>query len=121
MIEEHSKSQMAYFGVLRFTKPVELEFQTVPLQTILFWLSRPLGTNLIEPQAPVPNLRLAVPYRALAITVTKEMLYGEGGPLVRIGVVYKPAYILPLGYSITYMCLNKWCSASLIEGSEGCL
>ena len=120
MIEEHSKSQMAYFGALGFTNPAEeLEFQMVPLQTILFWLSRPLGTNLVEPQTPVPNLRSAVPYRALAIAVTKEMLYGEGGPLVWIGVVYKPAYILPLGYSITYMCLNEWHSTSLIEGSEG--
>ena len=88
MIEQHTKSQTAYFGVLGFTKPVEeLEFQTVPLQTILFWLSKLQGSNLVEPQAPAPGLSSAVPYRALAIAVTREMLYGDGGPLVGIGVV----------------------------------
>ena len=114
--EKHSESQTAYFGVLGFTKPVEeLEFWTVPLQTILFWLSKPLGANLLEPQALAPGLGSAVPYRALAIAVTREMLYGEGGPLEGIGVVYKPAYILTLGYITAYMRLNEWHSAEIVR------
>ena len=109
MIEKHTESQTAYFGALSFAKPVEeLEFWTVPLQTMLFWLSKPKGPNLVEPQAPAPGLGLAVPYRALAIAVTREMLYRDGGPLVRVGVVYKPSYIPTLSFSITYMHLNEW-------------
>ena len=120
MIEQHTESQTVYFGALGFAKPVEdLEFRMVPLQTNFFWLSKPQGTNLVEPQAPAPGLSLAVPYRALAIAVTREMLYGDGGPLVRIGVVYKLPYILTLGFSTTYMCLNEWHSASLHKESEG--
>ena len=122
MIKKHTESQMAYFGALGFAKPVdELEFRMVPLQTMLFWLSKPKGTNLVEPQTPAPGLGLAVPYRALAIAVTREMLYGDGGPLVGVGVVYKPSYIPTLGFSITYMCLNEWHSASSDKESEGCL
>ena len=108
-----SQTQMAYFGALGFTKPVEeLVLWTVPLQGTK-------GPNLVEPCAPAEGLGLAVPYRALSIAATREMLYGDGGPLVRVGLVYKPSYIPTIGFSIAYMHLNEWHSTSSDKESEG--
>ena len=49
---------------------------TVPLQSLLDWLSKPKGPNLVEVSAA------AAPDKTLALAVTKKMLYGEKPPLV---------------------------------------
>ena len=72
---------------------------TVPLQSLLEWLSKPKGPNLVEASVA------AVPDKALALAVTKRMLYGEEPPLVGVGLVYKLHYVL---FSATYMHLNAW-------------
>ena len=46
--------------------------------------------------------------KALALAVTKQMLYGEGPPLVRVGLVYKPHYISTEPFSAAYMHLHVW-------------
>ena len=39
----------AFLGALGFTRPVEqLELRSVPLPSLLFWLSRPKCSNLVE-------------------------------------------------------------------------
>ena len=102
MLEE-SSSTKAYFDALSFTKPLEkLVLRTVSLSILLDWLSKPKGPHLVE--APSG----ADPEKALAIGVTKRMLYKNEVPLVGVGLVYKPHYISAEPFSATYMHLNEW-------------
>ena len=103
MVLEETSSIRVYFGTLAFTKPLEkLVFRTVPLQVLLDWLSKPKGPHLVEASGA------ATPKKALAITVTRQMLYGEEAPLVGIGLVYKPHYISTEPFSAAYMHLHVW-------------
>ena len=88
---------------------------TVPLQSLLDWLSKPKGPNLVEASVK------AAPYKALAIVVTKRMLYEENPPLVGVGLVYKLLYISIVAFSAAYMHLNVWHSAGSNEESENWL
>ena len=102
-----------YLGTLGFTKLLEqLMLCTVPLQNLLDWLFEPQGPNLVETSARV------VPYKALAIAVTKRTLYEEKPPLVGVGLVYKLHYISMVPFSVAYMHLNVWHSAASHEESE---
>ena len=102
MLEE-SSSMKAYFSALSFTKPLEkLVLHTVSLSILLYWLSKPKGPHLVE--APSG----ANPEKALAIGVTKRMLYKNEAPLVGVGLVYKPHYISAEPFSTAYMHLNEW-------------
>ena len=85
---------------------------TVPLQSLLDWLSKPKGPNLVEASVK------AVPYKALAIAVTKRTLYEEKPLLVGVGLVYKPHYISTVAFSAAYIHLNVWHSAGSNEESE---
>ena len=103
----------AYFGALSFTKPLEkLVLWTVSLSILLDWLSKPKGPHLVE--APSG----ANPEKALAIGVTKCMLYKNEAPLVGVGLMYKPHYISREPFSTTYMCLNEWHKAGSQSTSE---
>ena len=85
---------------------------TVPLQSLLDWLSKPKGPTLVEASVK------AAPYKALAIAVTKRTLYEEKPLLVGVGLVYKPHYISTVPFSAAYMHLNVWHSAGSTEESE---
>ena len=99
-----------YLGTMGFTKPLEqLMLHTVPLHSLLDWLSEPQGPNLVE------TSETAAPYEALAIAVTKRMLYEEKPPQVGVGLVYKPHYILTVPFSVAYMHLNVWHSTASHE------
>ena len=112
MLEETS-SMKAYFGTLSFTKPQEkLVLCMVSLSILLDWLSKPKGPHLVE--APSG----ANPEKALAIGVTKHMLYENEAPLVGLGLVYKPHYISAEPFSAAYMCLNEWHKAGSQSTSE---
>ena len=84
----------------------------MPLQSLLDWLFKPKGPTLMEASAK------AVPYKALAIAVTKRMLYEEKPPLVGVALVYKLHYISTVPFSAAYMHLNVWHSAASNEESE---
>ena len=87
-VTEDNNRVGAYLGALGFTKPLEqLMLCTVPLQSLLDWLFEPQGLNLVETSA------IAAPFKALAIAVTKRMLYEEKPPLVGVGLMYKLHYI----------------------------
>ena len=110
---EHTTSMGAYFGALGFTKPLEkLVLHAVPLQSLLDWLSKPKGPNLVEASTA------AAPDKALVLVVTKWMLYGEETPLVGVGLVYKPHYISTELFSATYMHLHVWHVAGSSVESE---
>ena len=95
----------AYLSALDFTKSFEkLVLHAIPLQ-IPDWLSKPKGPNLVEASTA------AVPDNALALAVTKQMLYGEEPPLVGVGLVYKPHYISTEPFSAAYMHLHVWHAA----------
>ena len=111
-VSEHNNWTGAYFGTLGFTKPLEqLMLCTVPLQSLLDWLSKPKGPTLMETSTK------AVPYKALTIAVTKRMLY-EKPPLVGVGLVYRLHYVSTVPFSAAYMHLNVWHSAASKEESE---
>ena len=84
----------------------------MPLQSLLDWLSKPKGPNLVEASVA------AAPKKALVLAVTKKMLYGEKPTLVGVGLMYKPHYISPVPFSATYEQLNVWHSAGSDEESE---
>ena len=56
--------------------------------------------------------------KALALAVTKRMLYEENLPLVGVGLVYKLHYISTVPFSVACMWLNVWHSAGSDEESE---
>ena len=78
---------------------------TVPLPSLLYWLTKPKGPNLVE----APDVGASL--KALAIAVTREMLYEKEHPVVGVGLVYKPPYIHSVPFSAAYMHLNEWHSA----------
>ena len=84
----------------------------MPLQSLLDWLSKPKGPTLVEASVA------AASDKALALAVTKRMLYGEKPPLVGVGLVYKLHYISTVPFSAAYMHLNVWNSAGSNEESE---
>ena len=105
-VMEHTGLTASYLGALGFTKPLEqLVLCTVPLQSLLDWLSKPKGPNLVEASVA------AAPEKALVLAVTKNMLYVENPPLVGVGLVYKLHYVSPVPFSAVYMQLNVWHSA----------
>ena len=110
---EETSSTRGNFGALAFTKPLEkLVFQTVPLQVLLDWLSKPKGPHLVEASGA------AAPEKALAITVTRQMFYAGEAPLVGVGLIYKPHYISTEPFSTAYMHLHVWHMAGSQAESE---
>ena len=87
-------------------------FWTVPLQVILDWLSKPKGPHLMEASGA------ATPEKALAIAVTRWMLYGEEAPLVGVGLMYKSHHISTEPFSAAYMHLHVWHMAGSQVESE---
>ena len=72
----------------------------VPLQSLLEWLSKPKGPNLVEATTAM------APEKALVLAATRCMLYGEDPPYVGVGLVYKPHYVSTESFCIAYMHLN---------------
>ena len=99
----------AFLGALGFTRPVEqLELHLMPLPSLLSWLSRPKGCNLVEATMPAEEVRTTSACRSMAIAVSGEMLYKDKCPLVGVGLVYTPPYLPQVPFSIAYMNLSAW-------------
>ena len=97
-----------------FTRPVEqLELRSVPLPSLLFWLSRPKGSNLVEATIPAEEVRTTSACRSMAIAVSEEMLYKDRCPLVGVGLVYTPPYLPQVPFSVAYMNLCEWRDAQV--------
>ena len=103
----------AFLGALGFTRPVEqLELCSVPLPSLLSWLHRPKGCNLVEATMPVEEVRTTSACRSMAIAVSGEMLYKDKCPLVGVGFVYTPPYLPQVPFSVAYMNLGAWRDAA---------
>ena len=99
----------AFLGALGFTRLVEqLELRSVPLPSLLFWLSRPKSSNLVEATIPAEEVRTTSACRSMAIAVSEEMLYKDRCPLVGVGLVYTPPYLPQVPFSVAYMNLCEW-------------
>ena len=99
----------AFLGALGFTRLVEqLVLLSVPLPSLLFWLSRPKGSNLVEATIPAEEVRTTSACRSMAIAVSEEMLYKDRCPLVGVGLVYMPPYLPQVPFSVAYMNLCEW-------------
>ena len=93
-------------------KPLErIVLRAIQLKSILEWLVKPKGPNLVE--ATVSG----VPEKALVLAVTKCTLYMEGLPSVGVGLVYKPHYVSTESFCCAYMHLNVWHAAASNEDS----
>ena len=99
----------AFLGALGFTRPVEqLELCSVPLPSLLFWLSRPKGSNLVEATILAEEVRMTSACQSMAIAVSEEMLYKDKCPLVGVGLVYTLPYLPQVPFSVAYMNLCEW-------------
>ena len=99
----------AFLGALGFTRPVEqLGLRSMPLLSLLSWLSRPKGCNLVEATTPAEEVRTTSACRSMAIAVSGEMLYKDKCPLVGVGLVYTPPYLPQVQFSVAYMNLCEW-------------
>ena len=83
----------------------------IPLKSLLEWLSKPRGPNLVEATAGW------APEKALVLAATKHMLYEEDPPSVGVGLMYKPHYIATESFCTAYMHLNVWHAAASSEDS----
>ena len=81
----------------------------VLLKSLLEWLSKPRGPDLVE------ATMVMVPEKALVLAATRRMLYGEDPPYVGVGLVYKPHYISTESFCLAYMHLNVWHAAASSE------
>ena len=103
----------AFLGALGFTRPVEqLELRSVPLPSLLTWLHRLKGCNLVEATTPDEEGRTTSACRSMAIAVSREMLYKDKCPLVGVGLVYTPPYLPQVPFSVAYMNLGAWRDAA---------
>ena len=99
----------AFLGALGFTRPVEqLELRSVLLPSLLFWLSRPKCSNLVEATIPAEEVKTTSACQSMAIAVSEEMLYKDRCPLVGVGLVYTPPYLPQVPFSVAYMNLCEW-------------
>ena len=111
-LDEHTSSSSAYLGALGFMKPLEkIVLRSIPPKSILKWLAKPKGPNLVE------ATMCRVPKKALVLAVTKHMLYMEDPPSVGVGLVYKPHYVSTESFCCAYMHLNVWHAAASDEDS----
>ena len=83
----------------------------IPLKSLLEWLSKTRGPNLVE--ATVGR----APEKALVLAATKRMLYEQDPPSVGVGLMYKPHYISMESFCSAYMHLNVWHAAASSEDS----
>ena len=84
---------------------------TIPLKSLLKWLSKTKDPNLLEATAG------GVPEKALVLAVTKRTLYEKDLPSVGVGLVYKPHYISTESFCSAFMHLSMWHTAASSEDS----
>ena len=84
---------------------------SIPLKSILEWLTKPKGPNLVEATV------CGVPEKALVLAVTKCTLYMEDPPSMGVGLVYKPHYVSMESFCHAYMHLNVWHAVASDEDS----
>ena len=93
-------------------KPLEkIVLRSIPLKSILEWLTKPKGPNLVETTV------CGAPKKALVLAATKCTLYMEDQPSVGVGLVYKPHYVSMESFCHAYMHLNVWHAAASDEDS----
>ena len=85
--------------------------RTIPLKSLLEWLSKTKDPNLVEATAG------GAPEKALVLAATKHTLYEEDLPSVGVGLVYKPHYISTESFCSAFMCLSVWHTAASSEDS----
>ena len=93
-------------------KPLErIVLCAIPLKSLLEWLTKPRGPNLVEATMS------GAPEKALVLAATKRMLYVEDPPSMGMGLVYKPHYVSMESFCHAYMHLNVWHAAASNEES----
>ena len=93
-------------------KPLEkIVLHAILLKSILEWLTKPKGPNLVEATG------CGVPEKTLVLAVTKHTLYMEDLPSVGVGLVYKPHYVSTESFCHAYMHLNVWHAVASNEDS----
>ena len=110
----------AFLGALGFTRQVEqLELRSVPLPSLLSWLSRPNCCNLVEVTTQAEEVKTTSACRSMAIAVSEEMLYKDRCPLVGVGLVYTPPYLPRVPFSVAFMNLCVWRDAQWRQRTAG--
>ena len=108
---DSTSEELAYFSWLKFAVPTAVgQICALPLQHMLDWLLNPHGPPLVEGEEC--NIQGHLPHRAFALLAVPGFLYGPGGmpspePLVGVGVVFIPPYVLRLSFGEAYFFLNQ--------------
>ena len=111
-LEEHTSSWSAYLGAPGFAKPLDrIVLCAIPLKSLLEWLSKTSGPNLVEATTG------GAPEKALVLAVTKCMLYEEDPPSMGVGLMYKPHYISTESFCSAFVHLSVWHAAASSEDS----
>ena len=106
-LEEHTSSSAVYLGALGFMKPLErIVLHSIPLKSVLKWLVKPKGPNLVE------ATMCGAPEKTLVLAAMKRTLYEEDPASVGVGLVYKPHYVSTESFCRAYMHLNVWHAAA---------
>ena len=104
----------AFLGALGFTRPVEqLELRSVPLPSLLSWLSRPNCCNLVggyySGRGGEDDISLSVDGHS---SVRRDAVQ-DRCPLVGVGLVYTPPYLPRIPFSVAFMNLCVWRDAQV--------
>ena len=93
-------------------QPLErIVLRAIPLKSLLEWLSKTRGPNLVE--ATVGG----VPEKTLVLAATKRMLYEQDPLSMGVGLVYKPHYFSTKSFCSAFMHLSVWHAAASSEDS----
>ena len=93
-------------------KPLErVVLHAIPLKSLLEWLTKPRGPNLVEATMS------GAPEKVLVLAAPKRTLYVEDPLSVGVGLVYKPHYVSTESFCRAYMHLNVWHAVASNEDS----
>ena len=78
----------------------ELTLRTASLANMLYWLTQPQGSHLVD------GTSTENPLTALAILIAPEALYNSDSPMVGLGLIYRAPYIQTTSWTKAYFNLK---------------
>ena len=107
-LKKGDKRQTRCLTSLQLATPREAVcLHAVKVESLLDWLSKPQGPELIDSHSEPPS----TPYMAVAIGVDPNFLYENSkGAWVGLGLVFKPYYMKTLSFAEAGKLLGNWVS-----------
>ena len=107
-LEEHTEDTGSFLGALGFTALVQLlALRTAPLESLLEWLTKPIGPQLVEAVLTDSS------YTALVLLLTPGALYDSDSPRVGLGLLYKAPHIKTVSFAKAFFNLKTTSEAEV--------